>query len=204
LQDYRPLPRRRHGYRGGLLDPSASPCLSTETFRALLTFPWIASPNEIATEIEEPVSNVSYHVRVLLDCEFIELVRTEPRRGSTEHYYRATKRAMLSDELVRSLSPEIQNGIAVKILNETIEDVRTSLEDGCFEAREERHLSWTPLIFDEAGWQGLAALLAETLERAMELQSEAAERLAESKGEESITATMALLGFESARGKDAE
>ena len=57
----------------------------------------MASPNELSKELEEGLSQVSYHVKVLKDFECIEMVKTEPRRGAVEHYYRATARAFLTD-----------------------------------------------------------------------------------------------------------
>jgi DNA-binding transcriptional ArsR family regulator len=49
-----------------------------------------ASPRELAAELEEPLSNVSYHVRVLAECGVLELVRTRQVRGSMQHFYRST------------------------------------------------------------------------------------------------------------------
>jgi DNA-binding transcriptional ArsR family regulator len=46
------------------------------------------SPRELANELTEPLSNVSYHVRVLVDCEAVRLVDTKPVRGSMQHFYR--------------------------------------------------------------------------------------------------------------------
>lgn len=47
-----------------------------------------ASPNELAKELREGLSQVSYHFGVLKDYEIIEVARTVPRRGAVEHYYR--------------------------------------------------------------------------------------------------------------------
>src|ERR1044072_255427 len=52
----------------------------------------VASPNELSKELGEGLSQVSYHVKVLRDYECIELVKTEPRRGAVDHYYRGMKR----------------------------------------------------------------------------------------------------------------
>lgn len=49
-----------------------------------------SSPNEMAKKLREPLTNTSYHVRMLHDLGCIELVDTEPRRGAIEHYYRLT------------------------------------------------------------------------------------------------------------------
>ena len=56
----------------------------------------VASPNEISKELGQSVGHVSYHIKVLKECECIELVDTAPRRGAMEHYYRATSRAFLT------------------------------------------------------------------------------------------------------------
>src|SRR4051812_38418058 len=56
----------------------------------------VASPNELAQELGESLGRVSYHVRQLVGVGAIELVRTEPRRGAVEHYYRASTRAWFS------------------------------------------------------------------------------------------------------------
>lgn len=45
------------------------------------------SPREIAAALDQPLSNVSYHVRVLAECGAISLVNTKPVRGSVQHFY---------------------------------------------------------------------------------------------------------------------
>ena len=51
------------------------------------------SPRQIATALHQPLSNVSYHVRVLSDCAAVSLVRTKPVRGSMQHFYRVSVEA---------------------------------------------------------------------------------------------------------------
>jgi DNA-binding transcriptional ArsR family regulator len=46
------------------------------------------SPRQLSLLLELPLSNVSYHVRVLADCDAVVLVRTIPVRGSMQHFYR--------------------------------------------------------------------------------------------------------------------
>lgn len=45
------------------------------------------SPRELAATLRAPLSNVAYHVRVLADCAAVVLVRTQPVRGSMQHFY---------------------------------------------------------------------------------------------------------------------
>jgi DNA-binding transcriptional ArsR family regulator len=52
----------------------------------------IASPSEIAEEIEMPLANVSYHVGVLEELGLVDLVEEESVRGSVAHFYKATER----------------------------------------------------------------------------------------------------------------
>lgn len=48
------------------------------------------SPREISAALDQALSNVSYHVRVLADCGTVALVRTKPSGGSVQHFYRST------------------------------------------------------------------------------------------------------------------
>ncbi len=47
------------------------------------------SPRELATKLGQPLSRLSYHVRVLAECGALKLTRTKQIRGSTQHFYRA-------------------------------------------------------------------------------------------------------------------
>jgi DNA-binding transcriptional ArsR family regulator len=48
------------------------------------------SPAELAEETQEPLSTISYHVRVLVGVGALEPVAALPSRGSIKHLYRAT------------------------------------------------------------------------------------------------------------------
>lgn len=48
------------------------------------------SPREVSNELKEPLSNVSYHFRVLADCGAVVLVGETPVRGSMQHFYAPT------------------------------------------------------------------------------------------------------------------
>ncbi|HET9676128.1 MAG TPA: helix-turn-helix domain-containing protein [Solirubrobacterales bacterium] len=47
------------------------------------------SPRELAAVLRAPLSNVSYHVRVLAERSAVTLVETQPRSGSVQHFYRS-------------------------------------------------------------------------------------------------------------------
>ena len=51
------------------------------------------SPRDLAASLDQPLSALSYHVRVLAECGAIKLVRTKQIRGSTQHFYRPAVKA---------------------------------------------------------------------------------------------------------------
>ncbi len=155
----------------------------------------MASPNELSKELEEGLSQVSYHVKVLKDFECIELVKTEPRRGAVEHYYRATSRAYLTDRDWQSLPDSIKPGMSASGLKMIIDDVVGAINAGSFNAREDVHMSWTPGVVDEQGWNEAVDLVNETLEKVIDIHAASAKRLAKSGGE-GIPATAVLMNFE--------
>jgi DNA-binding transcriptional ArsR family regulator len=58
------------------------------------------SPRQLAILLDQPLSNVSYHVRVLADCDAVALVRTVPVRGSMQHFYRTAIEAPWALEIL--------------------------------------------------------------------------------------------------------
>lgn len=58
------------------------------------------SPNELSKAFEVSVGHVSYHVKVLKECDALALTDTQPRRGAVEHYYAST---LMENELVVKL-----------------------------------------------------------------------------------------------------
>ncbi len=141
----------------------------------------VASPNEIAQELNQTVGHVSYHIKVLKKCECIELVDTAPRRGAVEHYYRATSRAFIDDEAWRRLPASVRPSLTATLLQDIFEDAGGALTAGTFDARDDRHLAWTPMIVDEQGWDDISEASAALLERVFEVQAESAKRLTEAE-----------------------
>lgn len=46
------------------------------------------SPSELADQLDEPLSNVIYHVRVLVGCGGLVFLEEVPSGGSIKHYYK--------------------------------------------------------------------------------------------------------------------
>jgi DNA-binding transcriptional ArsR family regulator len=163
----------------------------------------ISSPNQLSQELGEPLGNVSYHVKTLLEYDCVELVKTEPRRGAVEHFYRATERAFFSTSDWEKIPASARKGISGSILEMVGHDATAALMAGTIDARSDSHVSRTPLTLDEQGWTDLTAVLGDALNRALEIQKESAKRL---NGEQSarIETKLAILHFESPEEKSSK
>lgn len=155
----------------------------------------MASPNELSKELDEGLSQVSYHVKVLKDYGVIRLVKTEPRRGAVEHYYRATSRAFLTDRDWHELPKTVREAMSADLFQMILDDVVASLEGEVFDEREDRHLSWTPMVVDEQGWDEITAILADTLKQVLKAQAASVKRLAKSK-EDGVNMSVSILSYQ--------
>jgi DNA-binding transcriptional ArsR family regulator len=155
----------------------------------------MASPNELAKELDEGLSQVSYHVKVLKDYGVIRLVKTEPRRGAVEHYYRATSRAYLTDRDWHELPRSVRDAMSADLFQMILDDVVASLEGEVFDQRSDRHMSWTPMMVDEQGWKEINGIIDGALKQVLKAQTESVKRLSKSK-EDGINMSVAMLGYE--------
>ncbi len=156
----------------------------------------VASPNMLANQLDQSLNLVAYHVRVLEKYDCIELVDTKQRRGATEHFYRATRRQFLTDSEWSRLPKTLRPGLSGAMLKSTFDDVEEAIDRSTFDELEDRHLSRTPMVVDKKGWDDAAELLANTLDRLIEIQTEAATRLGESD-EEGMHSKAVILHFKS-------
>jgi DNA-binding transcriptional ArsR family regulator len=157
----------------------------------------VASPGDLATELGAPLGVVSYHVRMLRDYDCVELVRTEPRRGALQHFYRATARPQLDTEQWRALPSGLRRELAGETLDDLVKDLAVAADAGLLDDPEVT-LSRTPLELDERSWRKLNRLLARTLEQALAIAAESAGRNAE-KGAAVFPAELAILHFKRAQ-----
>jgi DNA-binding transcriptional ArsR family regulator len=156
----------------------------------------VASPNQIATELGEPLGNVSYHVKTLAELGCIELVDTAPRRGAIEHFYRAVVRPFFSERDWKRMPPSVRQGISDATLQQIWEDASTALDDGTFDRRSDRHLTRSRLVLDEQGWKQVNDVLSETTKRVEEAASESAKRRA-GDSDSGFNTSVVLMHFES-------
>jgi DNA-binding transcriptional ArsR family regulator len=154
----------------------------------------VSSPSELAEELDEPLGNVSYHMRFLADLKMVKLVRTEPRRGAVEHYYEALEPPLISDDDWAQLPVALRRGLSDSTLGNIANDLRDAAAEGGFD-RPNIHITRTALTLDEEGWEALSGLLADVLERARRIQEDSNKR--RKRGEAgTIPTALVLMQFE--------
>lgn len=156
-----------------------------------------ASPKEIAEELgltKAKAGYCSFHVKELVKLGLVALDRTEPRRGASEHFYRAVMPLIVSTEDANRMSLEERLLFTCWILACVSHDFARAVESGAIDERIDRHLTRIPMLLDEQGYQDLYQEHERLFERTQEIQAEAQERLAES-GEEPMPTSAIVASF---------
>jgi DNA-binding transcriptional ArsR family regulator len=135
-----------------------------------------ASPSELSEQLDAPLGNVSYHVRVLLDLKLIKLVDSAPRRGAIEHYYEAVAHtAEVSHAMWTRGSGLARQAVLASALAEIGQDVANTAAAGGFDT-DDAHLSRTTLVLDGRARAELDDHLKDVLRQVERLQRESAKR----------------------------
>lgn len=137
-----------------------------------------ASPKEIAEEIGEPVNNVTYHIKRLLDLGCIELVSVQPARGGrvVEHFYRAAVKFLFDEDTWQSFGDKEKIDVTAGILSMMSQDISIAMLQGTFQDPDDNHLSRSPLTLDREGWNEVKELLKGTMTRLMKIQDRVVDR----------------------------
>jgi DNA-binding transcriptional ArsR family regulator len=162
----------------------------------------VASPVELARELDESVQLVSYHVRILRDLGFVELVSTTPRRGAIEHHYRAIRRPSFSEADFAALPPNARSAIAGTLLESIMLNAASAHEQGAFDENPDASVAGSDYTLDADSFKRLAAKAAELSKFAGDLQTKAAARIA--KGAEPVNARLAVMVYPAPAGAPAK
>jgi DNA-binding transcriptional ArsR family regulator len=133
------------------------------------------SPSKAARRLGEPVNVISYHTGVLRRHGWIELVRTEQRRGATEHFYRSARPRAIEDAVWAGLPPRARRAIVLGTVAATADAVRVAALAGGFD-HAHAHLSRCLLELDDRALDEVATMLREVVVRVEEIAAAARER----------------------------
>jgi DNA-binding transcriptional ArsR family regulator len=160
----------------------------------------MASPNELAKELGEGLSQVSYHVTVLKDYELITLIKTEPRRGAVEHYYRATASTLLPAQEWRGIDGGLRTAIGAGLASELFDGLADAVEANKL-TDADTHIGRTLLVLDAEGWENVRASAERFTKEVEKEQQESAARVAKANGNAGAVNgyTVGVLAFEDSR-----
>lgn len=145
------------------------------------------------------IARVDRHFKKLVEHGWLRFIREESggrRRGGTEHFYRARELAIFDNETWALLPYSIKVAFSWTIFKQFAERVQEALQAETFDARSDRHFTWTPILVDQLGWERVVARVDTLFESLAEEQEDAKLRIFHSE-EKPILATIALGGFES-------
>jgi DNA-binding transcriptional ArsR family regulator len=157
----------------------------------------VASPSEIAEEIDAPLGNVSYHVRFLARVGLIELTGTKPRRGAVEHYYRAVGRVLVTDQAWAQVPEVVKNSLISARLDQAVRVIGAAASNGGFD-RSDAFVARREIVLDQRGFTELSEELRALLDRVRDIEQESAERLAADDAEAGLETGMVTMLFEAA------
>ena len=155
-----------------------------------------ASPVEMSRALDVPLATVSHHTRVLRDLGYVELSRTEQRRGAVEHYYRALMAPFLDDEQWERLPIPARRRVSAQLFRQVFEEAAAAGQTGGFDAAG-AHIARRTLDLDARGWRELSRAVSTLLRRAEAIQARSDGRRdgGRIEDEDSCPSELAILHF---------
>lgn len=156
----------------------------------------VASPKEVAIELgltKAKAGLVSHHIRALEKADLVEEVRTEQRRGAVEHFFKASRRPIVTEEEAREWTVEQREEFSRYIIVCISRDFGMAIEYKTLDDDRyiERHLTRTPLLLDRKGFEDLLSAYMQVFDRSFEIQAESDERRSHT-GEEGLPVSSVL------------
>jgi DNA-binding transcriptional ArsR family regulator len=155
-----------------------------------------ASPSELADELGVPLPNLSYHIRMLVQLDLLKLVKTRPRRGAIEHYYRATGPVMVTDKAWGQLPELVKTALVSGTLQRIGKQVDEAAAAGGFDG-EGSVLNRSTVKLDSQAFQELCDALIEIERLSLRLQDESEKRRKSSNHTDEFEAGLIQLLFKS-------
>jgi DNA-binding transcriptional ArsR family regulator len=154
----------------------------------------VASPSQLAEELDVPLPNLSYHIRMLVQLDLLKLVKTRPRRGAIEHYYQAKGPVTVSDKAWGEVPNLVKEAMVSAHLRQTGEMVDAAAATGGFDD-DKAVLTRLSLKLDQQAWAELSAKVQDLYGYAETLLAESETRRKEGDHEDEIDAGLVLMLF---------
>lgn len=156
-----------------------------------------ASPSQLAEELDVPLPNLSYHIRMLVQLDLLKLVKTRPRRGAIEHYYQAKGPVAVTDQAWAEVPGLVKEAVVSNTLQRVGKQVEAAAALGGFEDNASV-LAPSTLKLDQKAWKELSRKLIELDQYAAKLQQEAEKRRKDSDHLDEMDVGVVLMLFKGA------
>src|SRR3954467_14089423 len=157
----------------------------------------VASPSDLAAELDAPLGNVSYHVRTLADLGLVKLVKRRTRRGAVEHYYQARGRAQVSNRAWAQVPGVVKRSMGAGALGQAVDQAGAAAAAGGFD-HEDSSLSRQTVTLDAKGWSEVSQAVARLHEEVEAIRERSAARLEKAGDEGVVQAGLVTMLFEGA------
>ena len=157
----------------------------------------VSSATSIGRELGIEPTELHYDIEVLRNLGCIEIVEEKKRRGAIEVFYKATDRAYLTEFEWPVVPESLRGGLRASLLKSIMDDATIAIAEETYDSLDKAHMSWTPLIVDEEGWERLTEILQAALDEVLAVSQESAVRLAAADAE-GMSCTVSMLGYRSA------
>jgi DNA-binding transcriptional ArsR family regulator len=155
----------------------------------------VATPKELAAELDTSLEALSYHVRMLAQLGLIRLVEERQKRGAIEHHYRAAPRVAVSDA-AWARGPKIARRAMVGTELAEMGELACGAAAGDGFERKGAQLTRRTLQLDDDGFKEASAAVARLNKDVEGIERRAAKRLSRRNGGHAVDAGFAVLLFE--------
>lgn len=151
---------------------------------------------ELAEIIGEPINSVSNHLKELVEGGAIEIAETIKRRNFDQHFYRAIKTPLYTEEDLIEMHPLQRQVTAALHAQGLLAEIMATLWAGKFRDDPNHCFIWDRLNVDEQGHREITEEQERHFERLIQIEKES---LMRANGKPTIPYIVAALGFERAR-----
>jgi DNA-binding transcriptional regulator GbsR (MarR family) len=155
------------------------------------------SPSQFVEEAGGSMTHISRCFRELNEWGLVEIVEERKggrRGGGVERIYRGLRRPFFDTASWQALPLLVRQEMSQSFLDAYMERVTEAIDADTFDAEDDRHFSWKPVLLDRPAWTELSQALDQVLEWLPALEGESLERTNDD-ADELIPAVVGLASF---------
>lgn len=138
-----------------------------------------ASQKELASQLHQPLSNVTHHVNELKEAGAIDVAFTKKVGNVEQHYWRAVRTSTYYPEDLAKLTREEHQMLSRVIVQSITAELLASLRAGLLAGDPYAVTGWDRVWLDEQGYQDLNEGTCVFFNRMYEIAAESAARIAD-------------------------